>query len=115
MEFQMLKDFLISGKTQKDFAKEYQMSAQNMRYALFKQMRKLCTSDIIDANRFIENDQYKYYIWTVKRNKKCWLQAIESYESALSVNDSVKDDSRKLLDLTVSEFMNIVRDTFNWL
>jgi hypothetical protein len=82
MELQLLHDFLKSGKTQKDFAKESGMPVNSLGTKLTKQLRKLEKTKVINLSDYVKDKQS---ILTVEiRNKsEMWLRAIEAYNSEM--------------------------------
>ena len=104
MEFNLLKEFLESGLTQTQFGLNKNVSGGKMAAKLHKDIRRIFNSTFIDAEEIIGN--HSSYIHDVKFNKENWLKAINAHEEIyLSLKDP---DNRKLSDLTVSEFMELM-------
>jgi len=80
MEFQLLYDFLKSGKTQKAFAKEINTSISSLRPKLNKQLHKLEKSPLIKLEDYVQN-KHSILIVEVRSKREMWLQAIEAYNA----------------------------------
>ncbi len=107
MEFTLLKEFLNSNTTQKDFAKTKNRSAASIGNSLTKAMRRLLITRVIDGESIICDTSM--IIYDVRRNKENWLKAIDAYETKMKTPVFAEMDNRKISDLTVSEFIDIIR------
>jgi len=105
MEFNLLKEFLNSGITQKDFAKTKSLSSAAIAYKLTRQMRRLLSTKVIDGESIICDTSM--IIYDVRRNKENWLKAINAYEERMLSPFEI--DNRKITELTVSEFVALCR------
>jgi plasmid maintenance system antidote protein VapI len=94
VEFQLLNDFLKSGKTQKDFAKEINISVKSLASKLTKQLRTLEKTTIIKLDEYVEN-KHSILIIEVKSKRKMWLQAIEAYNVEIKKKELQKKLSEK--------------------
>ena len=105
MEFNLLKEFLNSNSTQKDFAKTKNLSATAISHKLTREMRRLLHTKVVDAQSIICDTSM--IIYDVRRNKENWLKAISAYEEIML--KPVEIDNRKINELTVSEFVALCR------
>jgi hypothetical protein len=105
MEFNLLKEFLNSNSTQKDFAKTKNLSATAIAHKLTREMRRLLHTKVIEGESIICDTSM--IIYDVRRNKKNWLKAISAYEERML--KPVEIDNRKITELTVSEFASLCR------
>jgi DNA-binding MarR family transcriptional regulator len=81
MEFQLLYEFLKSGKTQKAFAKDINTSLGWTSMQLTRQLRRLERNELIDINKFLPT-KHTFLIIEVRKKRDMWLQAIEAYNEA---------------------------------
>jgi len=105
MEFNLLKEFLNSNSTQKDFAKTKNLSDTAISHKLTREMRRLLHTKVVDAQSIICDTSM--IIYDVRRNKENWLKAISAYEERML--KPVEIDNRKINELTVSEFVALCR------
>lgn len=110
MNFNLLKEFLNSDITQKDFAKSKNLSSAAISHKLTKEMRMLLNTKVIDVKSIVCDTSM--IIYDVRRNKENWLKAINAYEQTMAAPVNLEKDNRKISDLTVSEFFWILR-SFN--
>lgn len=82
MEFQLLYDFLKSGKTQKSFTQETGSSPGWTRDKLLKQLRQLERTKLIDLNDYVKN-KHSILIVEVRNKREMWMRAIEAYNEAV--------------------------------
>lgn len=82
MEFQLLYDFLKSGKTQKAFAEEYKISSSAMASKLTRQLQKLERTKIITLEEYVTNKN-SILIVEVRSKRDMWIEAIEAYNEAI--------------------------------
>ena len=94
VEFQLLNDFLKSDKTQKDFAKEINISVNSLASKLTKQLRTLEKTSIIKLDEYVKNKN-SILIIEVKSKRKMWLQAIEAYNVEIKKIELQKKLSEK--------------------
>ena len=111
MDFNLLKEFLNSNTTQKDFAKLKNLSSAVIASKLTREMRRLLYTSVIDGKSIICDTSM--IIYDVRRNKENWLKAINAYEQTMAAPIIFKNDNRKISDLTVSEFVGLLR-SFNF-
>ena len=107
MDFNLLKEFLNSDTTQKDFAKTKNRSAASIGNSLTKAMRRLLITRVIDGESIICDTSM--IIYDVRRNKENWLKAIDAYETKMKAPVFVERDNRKISDLEVWEFVDLIR------
>jgi len=107
MDFNLLKEFLQSNTTQKEFAKSNNISVNTISYKLQNQISRLLYTKVIDAKNIICDTSI--VIYDVRRNKENWLKAINAYEQTMAAPVNFQKDNRKISDLTVSEFVGILR------
>lgn len=104
MNFNLLKEFLESGLTQQKFAAVKGFSVTCIRVNLIREMRLLRHTKVVDAEKIIgDTSMYNY---DVRRNKENWLKGISAYEEAML--KPIDLDTRKVSELTVSEFLSIL-------
>lgn len=82
MEFQLLFDFLKSGKTQKGFAEEYKISSSAMASRLTRQLQKLERTKVINLEEYVTNKN-SILIVEVRSKRDMWISAIEAYNEAI--------------------------------
>lgn len=82
MEFQLLYDFLKSGKTQKAFAEECKISSSAMASKLTRQLQKLERTKIITLEEYVKNKN-SILIVEVRSKRDMWRRAIEAYNEAI--------------------------------
>jgi len=109
MNFDLLREFLESDVTQKDFAKRKGISAAAMSTKLSKQMRKLLSTPIIDGKHIVKHTST--VIHDVRHNKVLWIKAINEYDRVIGEPVNYEADNRKISDLTVSEFVRLMAYT----
>ena len=107
MDFNLLKEFLNSNTTQKDFAKSKSLSSAAISHKLTRGMRRLLSTKVIDGESIVCDTSM--IIYDVRRNKENWLKAINAYELTMAAPVNFEKDNRKISDLTVSEFVGILR------
>jgi hypothetical protein len=107
MDFNLLKNFLNSDTTQKDFAKLNNLSTAAMANKLTREMRRLLGTRVIDGESIVCDTSM--IIYDVRRNKENWLKAINAYEQKMAAPVIFENDNRKISDLTVSEFVSMLR------
>lgn len=107
MDFKLLKEFLKSDTTQKDFAKSKNLSSAAIACKLNREMRILLKTKVIDGESIVCDTSM--IIYDVRRNKENWLKAINAYEQTMATPVNLENDNRKISDLTVSEFVGILR------
>lgn len=107
MNFNLLKEFLNSNTTQKDFAKSKNLSSPAIAHKLTREMRRLLGTKVIDGESIVCDTSM--IIYDVRRNKENWLKAINAYEQTMAAPVNFEKDNRKIIDLTVSEFVGILR------
>lgn len=107
MDFNLLKEFLNSDTTQKDFAKSKNLSSAVIAHKLTREMRRLLSTRVIDGQSIVCDTSM--IIYDVRRNKENWLKAITAYEQAMDAPVNFEKDNRKISDLTVSEFVGLLR------
>lgn len=94
MEFQLLYDFLKSGKTQKAFAKEIKISVNSLASKLTKQLNKLEKTSIIKLDDFVKN-KHSILIVEVRSKREMWLQAIGAYNAEIKEIELQRKNSEK--------------------
>jgi hypothetical protein len=94
VEFQLLNDFLKSEKTQKDFAKEINISVNSLASKLTKQLRTLEKTSIIKLDEYVKNKN-SILIIEVKSKRKMWLLAIEAFNAEIKKIELQKKLSEK--------------------
>lgn len=104
MNFNLLKEFLESGLTNKKFANYKGVSGTCIGNKLKKEMRKLLSTNMFDAKSIV-GDSY-ISIYDARKYKENWLKAIYAYERGML--EPVSLDTRKISELTVSEFLSIL-------
>jgi len=82
MEFQLLYDFLKSGKTQKSFAEEFKISSSSIASKLTRQLQKLERTKIIKLDDFISNKN-SILIVEVRSKRDMWISAIDAYNEVI--------------------------------
>jgi hypothetical protein len=82
MEFQLLYDFLKSGKTQKAFTQEAGGSPEWVRVKILKQLRQLERTKLIDLNDYVK-DKHSILAVEVRKKRDMWMRAIEAYNEAV--------------------------------
>ena len=107
MDFNLLKEFLTSDTTQKDFAKSKNLSSKAIARKLTREMRRLLLTRVINGRSIVCDTSL--FIYDVRRNKENWLKAIDAYEQTIATPVNIEKDNRKISDLTVSEFFGILR------
>jgi len=107
MDFKLLKEFLNSNTTQKDFAKSKNLSSAAIAHKLTREMRRILSTKVIDGKSIVCDTSM--IIYDVRRNKENWLKAINAYEQTMAAPVNFEKDNRKISDLTVSEFVGILR------
>jgi hypothetical protein len=103
MEFQLLYDFLKSGKTQKAFTQEVGGSPDWVRVKILKQLRKLERTKLIDLNDYVK-DKHSILAVEVRRKRDMWMKAIEAYNEAYMILEEQKPMS---IDLTRVEIARL--------
>jgi len=107
MDFNLLKEFLNSDTTKKDFAKSKNLSSTAISHKLIREMRMLLNTKVIDGESIVCDTSI--IIYDVRRNKENWLKAINAYEQTMAAPVNFDKDNRKISDLTVSEFIGLLR------
>jgi len=107
MDFNLLKEFLNSNTTQKDFAKSKNLSGTAISHKLIREMRRLLGTTVIDGKSIVCDTSM--LIYDIRLNKENWLKAINAYEQAIAAPVISEKDNRKISDLTVSEFVGLLR------
>jgi hypothetical protein len=107
MDFKLLKEFLNSDTTQKDFAQSKNLSSTAIAHKLTREMRRLLNTKVIDGESIVCDTSM--IIYDVRRNKENWLKAINAYEQTMATPVNLEKDNRKISDLTVSEFVGLMR------
>lgn len=107
MDFNLLKEFLNRDTTQKDFAKSKNLSSAVIAHKLTREMRRLLNTKVIDTKSIVCDTSL--FIYDVRHNKENWLRAINAYEQTMDAPVNFEKDNRKISDLTVSEFVGLLR------
>ena len=107
MDFTLLKEFLNSNMTQKDFSKLKNVSATWISHKLSREIRWLLNTKVIDGKSIICDTSTM--LNDIRRNKENWLKAISAYEQTVASPIIFTKDNRKIGDLSVSEFANLLR------
>lgn len=89
MEFQLLYDFLKSGKTQKAFTQETGSSPGWTRDKLLKQLRQLERTKLINLNDYVKN-KHSILIVEVRNKREMWMRAIEAYNETYMILEERK-------------------------
>lgn len=95
MEFQLLYDFLKSGKTQKSFTQETGSSPGWTRDKLLNQLRQLERTKLIDLDDYVKN-KHSILIVEVRNKREMWMRAIEAYNVAYMILEERKPMSINL-------------------
>jgi len=89
MEFQLLYDFLKSGKTQKAFTQEAGGSPDWVRVKILKQLRRLERTKLIDLNDYVK-DKHSILAVEVRKKRDMWMRAVEAYNEAYMILEEQK-------------------------
>lgn len=111
MHFNNLKQFLESGLSQKQYAISQGVGVTTMADRLTREMRRLLSTSVIEANRIV--GEVSMHIDDVKRNRANWLKAIDAYNQTMCAPVEIKTDNRKISELTVSEFVGVMMKLIN--
>jgi hypothetical protein len=106
MHFNNLKQFLQSGLSQKRYAISQGVGITTMADRLTREMKRLLNTNVIEAKRIV--GEISIHIDDVKRNRANWLKAIEAYNQTMCAPVDIKNDNRKISELTVSEFVGVM-------
>lgn len=105
MEFQLLYDFLKSGKTQKAFILETGSSPGWTRDKLLKQLRQLERTKLIDLNDYVKN-KHSILIIEVRNKREMWMRAIEAYNEAYMILEELKPMSVDLSRVEIARLQH---------
>ena len=105
MEFQLLYDFLKSGKTQKAFTQEAGGSPGWVRVKILKQLRKLERTKLIDLNDYVK-DKHSILAVEVRRKRDMWMKAIEAYNEAYMILEESKPMSIDLSRVEIARLQH---------
>ena len=106
---QLFKSYLADNKTLEDLSIEYGITKERVRQLILKTKEKIIYTKLINSHEII--GEVYVDLRDIKPNSYRWLNAINAYEKALSIDIQPKfytKDDRKLSELTVSEFLAIL-------